>query len=63
MLHDAAAFVRPGLQKHQAAQDETRKTRTALYLAFRFSLSLLDFKDRAKQTPMSRRSYAMRRNA
>jgi hypothetical protein len=54
MLHDAAAFVRPGLQKHQAAQDETRKTRTALYLAFRFSLSLFDFKDRAKQTPMSR---------
>jgi hypothetical protein len=54
MLHDAAAFVRPGLQKHQAPQRETRKTRSLLYLALRFSLSLFDFKDRAKQTPMSR---------
>jgi hypothetical protein len=54
MLHDAAAFVRPGLQKHQALQRETRKKRSSLYLALRFSLSLFGFKNRVIPTSMSR---------
>jgi hypothetical protein len=54
MLHDAAAFVRPGLQKHQAPQRETRKTRSLLYLAFRFFLFRFGFTDRVSPTSMSR---------
>jgi hypothetical protein len=54
MLHDAAAFVRPELQKHQALQRETRKTRNALYLAFRFFLFRFGFTDRVSPTSMSR---------
>jgi hypothetical protein len=44
MLHDAAAIVRPGLQKHQALQRETRKKRNNLYLAIHFSQSSSRFK-------------------
>jgi hypothetical protein len=54
MLHDAAAFVRPGLQKHQAPQRETRKTRSLLYLAFHSFLFLFGFTDRVRPTSMSR---------
>jgi hypothetical protein len=54
MLHRAAAFVRPGLQKHQALQRETRKTRNALYLAFRSFLFLFGFSDSMKPTSLSR---------
>jgi hypothetical protein len=53
MLHDAAAFVRPGLQKRQALQRETRKTRSLLYLALRSFLFLFGFKDRVRTTSMS----------
>jgi hypothetical protein len=54
MLHDAAAFVRPGLQKYQALQRETRKKRNTLYLAFRSFLFLFGFSDRMRPTSMSR---------